>query len=94
MSVYFVAQIRMKDEDSYQKYLDKCDEVFAKYNGRYLVVDGAPEKLEGDWDYSRSVLIEFPDKSEFDRWYHSDDYQAILKFRLSGAVCDSILVHG
>ena len=94
MSVYFMAQIRIVDEDAYQNYLEHCDEVFARYNGRYLAVDGEPEKLEGAWDYTRSVLIEFPDKEEFDRWYHSDDYQAILKHRLSGAVCDSILVHG
>ena len=94
MSVYFMAQIRMVDEDVYRKYLERCDEVFSKYNGRYLAVDSAPERLEGEWDYSRSVLIEFPCREDFDRWYHSHDYQAILKYRLSGAVCDSILVHG
>ncbi len=94
MSVYFVAQIKIVDESQYKKYLDKCDEIFLKYKGKYLSVDSKPEIKEGEWDYSRSVLIEFPDKLEFDKWYNSDSYQEILEYRLSGAICDSILING
>jgi uncharacterized protein (DUF1330 family) len=94
MSVYFVAQIKIIDETEYNIYLDKCDEIFSKYNGKYLAVDSTPQILEGSWGYSRSVIIEFPEEYDFNKWYNSDDYQIILKNRLSGAKCDSILVHG
>jgi uncharacterized protein (DUF1330 family) len=91
---YFFANIRIKDPEEYNKYLTKADEVFEKYNGKYLAVDELPELLEGVWNYTKSVLIEFKTKRDFENWYYSEDYQQILKYRLSSADCDSILIKG
>ena len=92
MSVYFIANIRINNEDEYQKYLKGADAVFSKFNGKYLTVDKNPVILEGKWNYSRLVLIEFPDKGSLHKWYYSDDYQAILIHRLLAAECDTIVV--
>lgn len=94
MSYYFVAQIRIKDSIEYQKYIDGSDDVFKKYKGKYLSVDNFPQLLEGSWDYTRMVLIRFDSKVDFDEWYNSADYQRILKHRLSGADCDTVLIRG
>ncbi len=94
MSCYFVAQIQIQDMVEYQKYLDGVDEVFSKYNGKYLAVDGSPSVLEGEWSYSRMVIIQFPNEEELRRWYDSSEYQAIAKYRLSAAKCDTLLVKG
>lgn len=94
MSVYFIANIEIRDEMEYQKYLARVDGVFAQFEGKYLAVDLNPEVLEGTWDYSRVVLIEFPDRSALLRWYRSEAYQEILKFRLRGARCDSVVIEG
>jgi len=94
MACYFVAQIRVDDPEEYGKYLDKVDEVFENYNGEYLAVDESPTILEGAWEYTKSVLIRFDSKEDFEAWYYSDDYQHILKYRLKGAKCDSILLEG
>jgi uncharacterized protein (DUF1330 family) len=94
MSYYFIANIKINNESEYQKYLDEVDNVFSKYNGRYLALDKNPLILEGDWNYSRAVIIEFQNKSDFDDWYYSDEYQKILKFRINAADCDTILVNG
>jgi uncharacterized protein (DUF1330 family) len=51
MGCYFIANIRVTDGSTYQKYLDACDSVFAKYGGKYLAVDAAPRVLEGSWNY-------------------------------------------
>ena len=91
MSAYFIANIKIKDEDEYRKYLINADNVFSKFNGKYLTVDQHPEILEGNWDYSRLVLIEFPDKESLKRWYYSSEYQEIIQFRLAGADCDTII---
>ncbi len=91
---YFIANIKITDENEYQKYLKSVDEVFSRFNGKYLAVDGDPKILEGNWSYSRSVLIQFENEEDFNKWYYSDEYQEILKFRLSGAICDTILVRG
>ena len=91
---YFVAQIKINDLDEYEKYLDKFDDIFSKYKGEYLAIDESPTLLEGDWNYTKSVLIKFNSKQEFEDWYYSDDYQAILKYRLKASTCDSILIEG
>ena len=94
MSAYFIANIRIHDQQEYNKYLALADEVFAKFNGRYLAVDEHPSILEGAWDYTKVVLIEFPSEKELRTWYESEEYRQILKHRLGGAHCDAILVNG
>lgn len=91
---YFVAQIRINDPDEYEKYLDGSDDIFSKYKGEYLAVDESPALLEGNWNYTRSVLIKFNSKQDFEDWYYSDDYQSILKHRLKASESDTILVEG
>ena len=94
MSVFFIANIRMKNEEVYRPYLKDVDEILAKYSGEYLAVEDTPRVLEGEWPYTRLVLIRFPDEESLNRWYFSDAYQAILRYRLDGAQCDTIVVHG
>lgn len=94
MSAYFIANIRIKDPTEYQKYLDGSAAVFQKYKGRYLAVDDCPEILEGSWNYSRLVLIEFPDKKSLHDWYQSEEYQALLKHRLTASDCDTVAIKG
>ena len=94
MSCYFVARIQIHDEAEYARYLARCDEVFARYEGRYLAVDNNPLPLEGESDPGRVVLIEFPNESAFRRWYDSPEYREILAYRLAGADCVAQLVRG
>ncbi|MFA6597113.1 MAG: DUF1330 domain-containing protein [Ignavibacteriaceae bacterium] len=94
MSYYFIANIKINNRLEYQKYVDKVDEVFSKYNGKYLAVDDNPKNLEGNWDYSRVVIIEFKTESDFNRWYNSKEYQEILKYRINSSKSDTILVKG
>ncbi len=94
MAHYFVAQIKINDEITYEKYLEHFDEIFSKYKGEYLAIDESPVLLEGTWNYTKSVLIRFPSKEDFNDWYYSDEYQKILKYRLSAADCDTILLEG
>jgi len=94
MKYYLVAHIRIHNQKEYQKYLDKVDGVFSKHKGKYLAVDNSPTLLEGEWDYSKSVIIEFKNKSDFEEWYFSKEYQSILKHRLNASTCDTILLQG
>ena len=94
MDHYFIAQIKIRDEEEYRKYIEGADEVFSKYNGKYLAVDNHPEIIEGKWDYTRMVIITFNNRSDFESWYYSGEYQEILKYRLGAAICDSVLVEG
>jgi uncharacterized protein (DUF1330 family) len=91
---YFVAQIKINNPHEYEKYLDKFDDIFSKYKGEYLAIDESPTVLEGSWDYTKSVLVKFDSKQDFEDWYFSDEYQMILKYRLNSSKCDTILLEG
>lgn len=94
MSVYFMANIRINSDQEYARYLEHSDEIHARHKGTYLAVDNAPRVMEGDWDYSRAVLIRFETKEDFDAWYNSEEYKEILQYRLSASECDTILIQG
>ncbi len=94
MSVYFIANIKIHDEREYEEYLKAADEAFKGSLGEYLAVDENPEVLEGSWDYTKVVVIRFPDRETLLRWYNSPAYQRILKHRLSAAGCDTIIAEG
>jgi len=94
MSCYFVANIKINNQLEYQKYINKVDEVFSKFNGKYLAVDDKPKILEGNWDYSRVVIIEFETEKDFNHWYNSNEYQEILKYRITASTSDGILIKG
>ena len=94
MAYYFIVTIKMGDEDIYDKYLQSCDEVFAKYNGKYLAVDNDVQAIEGQFDDDRAVIIQFDSREDFESWYYSKEYQEIVRYRLEGADCKGILVRG
>jgi uncharacterized protein (DUF1330 family) len=94
MTQYFVAQIRINDHEEYEKYLENFDTIFSKYNGEYLSIDESPTLLEGNWEYTKSVLIKFNSKEDFQAWYYSGEYQKILKHRLKASKSDTILIEG
>lgn len=62
---YFVAQIKINNPAEYQKRFDKFDYIFSRQKGEYLAIDKSSTLLEGDWNYSKSVLIKFNNKKDF-----------------------------
>ncbi len=85
MSVYIVASIAVKDWDEYGKYQDGFLDIFAKYKGELLAVSDEPRVMEGEWPYTRAVVIRFPDEAEARRWYESPEYQKISEHRRRGS---------
>ena len=55
--------------------------IFSKHSGKLLAVDEEPTVKEGDWPYTRTVLIEFPDAEVFDTWFNSPEYQTLAEHR-------------
>ena len=94
MSVYIIARFKIHDRSEYDKYSAGFSEVFQKFDGKMLSVDEDPTVLSGDWDDTRSVIIEFPSKESAEAWMTSDDDQAAAKHRNAGSSVKSILVKG
>ena len=92
MSCYFIAQININDRNEYQKYLDGFDEIFSIYKGIVAAVDENPSILEGNWPFTRTVLLRFPNRDEARRWYESPEYQELKKHRHRAANSNIILI--
>jgi uncharacterized protein (DUF1330 family) len=94
VSVYFIAQIRIHDQAGYQHYLDGFDDIFAKYDGEVVVVDDSPIVLEGEWPYTRMVVIRFTGEDEARRWYNSPEYRELARHRFDASAADIVLAKG
>ena len=94
MPSYVVATIRITDRTRYEAYQAGFLEVFVKYRGELLAVEESPRIVEGEWPFTRTVLIKFPDDDEAARWYSSAEYQAIAQHRFAGAQTNAVLVTG
>ena len=94
MSVYLISRFKIHDRAAYDRYEQNFMPVFEKYDGTILSVDEEPRVLQGEWDYTRSVLIEFPSKESAFAWMMSPEYQEIAKDRLAGSEGQSIMVKG
>ena len=81
MPVYIVASIKITDAQGYGTYQDGFLEIFARYKGELLAVSDEPQVIEGEWPFTRAVLLRFPDEAEARRWYESPEYQALSRHR-------------
>ena len=94
MTVFLVANINIHDREQYANYEAGFMQVFSEYKGRMLAVSEAQEVLEGDWPYTRTVMIEFPSREDARAWYDSDAYQALAQHRFAASVGNIALVEG
>lgn len=89
-----MASIAIEDRELYSKYEAGFGEIFAKYRGEIVAVSDEPRVVEGEWPYTRAVLIRFPDDDEARRWYESPEYQALAEHRWSASQGSIIAVQG
>ena len=94
MAAYIIATLNIHDRDRYADYEAGFLAAFEPYGGRFHCVDEAPETLEGEWDWTRTVIIEFKDKETARAWYESADYQAIVPHRQAASVGHVALLNG
>ncbi len=94
MSVYIVGQLNIHDRARYAEYGAGFMEIFTRYKGRVLSVEEAPKLLEGEWNYTRTVLLEFPSEAEARLWYNSDDYQRLAGHRRAASSANLVLIQG
>jgi len=90
MPAFLIADIEVKDPDTYDRYRKKNPEIVNKFGGRYIARGGEVKILEGDWTPRRTVIIEFPDMASINAFYDSPEYTDLRKIRWQSA--DSRLV--
>ena len=94
MPAYLIADVNVTDQDTYQTYSTQVPPIVHQYGGRFLVRGGKTEVVEGDWQPSRLVVLQFDDVAAARRFYDSKEYQAIIGFRHRASTSRLVLVEG
>jgi uncharacterized protein (DUF1330 family) len=95
MPAYFLVDTReVKDATKMEEYRTHITPVVEKFGGRYLVVGGPFEVVEGEWRPVFPVLIQFPSMDAARRWYDSEDYRELKQLRLSSTSGSGVFMAG
>ena len=94
MAAYVLVDCEVTDPVRYENYKKLAPPAIAKYGGRYLVRGGAVSVLEGEWQPSRIVVLEFPDADAARRFYDSPEYRSARAERAGAANMKLLLVEG
>jgi uncharacterized protein (DUF1330 family) len=94
MSAYLILDIDVRDVDTYMKYVATAPDFVKKHGGTYRVRGGDPAGLEGDWQPTRIVVVEFPDRDAAMALLNDPGYREIAPNRWNATVSNTILVDG
>ena len=90
--VIFTEDIR--DKAGIGVYAQQAVPTIIQAGGRVVVVDDAPELIEGSWHGKRTVILEFESVEAARNWYRSPEYQGIAGLRHAAADSNAVIVAG
>ena len=94
MPAYVIVETDVTDPEQYEKYKAASPGAIAAGGGRFIVRGGELAILEGDWQPSRLVVLEFNDLAAVKRWYQSEVYQEAKTLREGAAHLRVVAVQG
>jgi uncharacterized protein (DUF1330 family) len=94
MPAYVVVQIAIHDAAGYEHYKAIAPRSIALYGGHYIVRGGRSEVLEGSWQPSRLVVLEFPTVDQARAWWSSPEYAPAKAVRQRCAESEMLLIEG
>jgi uncharacterized protein (DUF1330 family) len=85
MAAYcFFDMYEVTDSEKLEQYRSGVLATVKRYGGKYVLVGGKWDIVEGNWRPTFPVLIEFPTLKAAHRWYNSQEYAPLKALRLSG----------
>jgi uncharacterized protein (DUF1330 family) len=94
MPAYLIAHIEITDPAGYEEYRKRVPPVVAAHGGRFLARGGAIKVLEGSWNPTRLVIVEFPDMAALKSFYDSPAYRPLIELRNRTARSNLVAIEG
>jgi uncharacterized protein (DUF1330 family) len=94
MSAYVIVNVDTKHPQEYEHYKEMAEKTVAQYGGRYLARGGKMNVLEGSWEPTRIVVLEFPSYENAYEWWHSAEYAPAKALRQRLSDTDLLIVEG
>ena len=91
---YVIAEVELVDRTApLQSYAEKVPATVKAFHGRYLVVGGKTQTLEGETPKS-IVVIAFDSAEQARAWYDSPEYSALKPIRQNATKSRLFIVEG
>jgi uncharacterized protein (DUF1330 family) len=92
--VYMIVNADIHDPKRFAEYGRANAALVKQFGGKYLVLGGARETLEGEWWDGKSVISEWESREAALAYWHSPAYAEVRKLR--EGICDArvVLVDG
>jgi len=95
MPAYYLVDVReIRDSAKMDEYRARINPVVERFGGRYVVIGGPSQVLEGSYHPVFPVMIEFPCMADARRWYDSEEYRELKALRLSATVSNAFFLEG
>jgi uncharacterized protein (DUF1330 family) len=94
MKGYWSMRVNVKDDNSYKEYAKRASLAIEKFGGKYLVRGGKFEVVEGDHNFLRNVIVEFPTVDIAKKCFNSKEYQEARSHRIGKADFNGIIIIG
>ncbi|WP_336345202.1 DUF1330 domain-containing protein [Halalkalicoccus ordinarius] len=79
---YLIVVSEITDMDRFMnEYLPVAAETADAYGGETLVFSFDPNVVEGEWDHTLTVVVEFPSLQTAREWYADETYQEVKQIR-------------
>ena len=86
--------LEIHDPAKLESYKSRVVPVVQKFGGRYVVLGGKVDLVEGAWRPQFPVMIEFPTLQHARDWYASDEYRDLRALRLSAGKFNAVFIEG
>ncbi len=86
--------LEVRDAGLLAEYKARAADVVRRYGGRYVVLGGPSEMLEGNWAPAYPVMIEFASTERARAWYTAPEYRLLKALRLRAVRSSAVLLEG
>jgi uncharacterized protein (DUF1330 family) len=91
---YMIFTEDIHDDAGLNVYAGQAIPTIIQAGGRIIVVEDAPELIEGSWHGKRTVVLEFDSVEAARNWYRSPEYQELVGLRHAAADSNVVIVAG
>lgn len=94
MPAYLIADIDVHDAKGYEEYRRLVGPALQKHGAKFLARGGKVDVLEGKWNPTRIVVLQFDSLEKARRFYESEDYRPAKEARQKASSANFIVVDG
>lgn len=94
MTAFVIVDINVTDPVRYEDYKKLAAPTVELYGGKYIARGGKTEVLEGEWEPTRLVILQFDNIEQAKIWHDSVEYSEAKHLRHETAISKMVVIEG